>query len=152
MVTENLSPFSPPRANLEAGSAQAGSQPLATRGSRFVAVLLDGLVLFPLLIPGGAFGTTGIVITVVATLAFAAYQIYLLSTTGQTLGKRWMKIRIVNLDGSNPGFTGAVLTRMIVNSLIGIVPLYSLVDVLFIFSQDQRCIHDKIAGTRVVVA
>src|SRR5262249_30735879 len=37
-------------------------------------------------------------------------QMILLSVSGQTVGKKIMRIRIVKLlDGSNPGFLGAVL-------------------------------------------
>jgi uncharacterized RDD family membrane protein YckC len=47
-----------------------------------------------------------------------------------------------------------VLIRGIVNWIIGAVPmfggLYSIADVLFIFGKDRRCLHDLLAGTRVV--
>jgi hypothetical protein len=36
------------------------------------------------------------------------------------------------------------------NGLLGIIPFYGFVDVLFIFGQERRCLHDLIAGTRVV--
>jgi uncharacterized RDD family membrane protein YckC len=169
MAEETLSPFSPPRSDLEGGLASRGNQSLAQRGSRFVAVLLDGLVALPVmaLLGIGSFvsasartagsdpGTSVAILSGIGgllALAMGVFQIYLLSTTGQTLGKRWMKIRIVKLDGSNPGFVGAVLLRAVVSGLLGVIPFYSLVDLLFIFSEDQRCLHDKIAGTRVVVA
>jgi uncharacterized RDD family membrane protein YckC len=42
------------------------------------------------------------------------------------------------------------LLRSWLNTLIGIIPFYGLVDVLFIFREDKRCIHDLIAGTHVV--
>ena len=61
-----------------------------------------------------------------------------------------MGIKIVTLSGTNGGFVPNVLMRSFLNSLIGMVPFYSLVDVLFIFRDDQRCIHDMIAGTKVV--
>ena len=41
---------------------------------------------------------------------------------------------------------------MIVNGLIGIIPGYGLVDVLFIFGAERRCLHDYIARTKVVEA
>jgi uncharacterized RDD family membrane protein YckC len=89
-------------------------------------------------------------------LGLAIFQTYLLSTRGQTLGKRWMGIKIVKLDGTAPGFVHAVLLRIFVNALIGSIPkaggVYSLVDVLMIFRQDRRCAHDLIASTRVVKA
>jgi len=172
MAEETMSPFAPPKANLEGAAVPAGAFTLAERGSRLAAVMLDGLVSLPavllIVIPlammrgagsDGKPGPIGVVAMAVAALyfvAFAIYQLYLLSTRGQTLGKRWMKIKIIKLDGSNPGFVGAVLLRAIVNGIISAVPylggIYGLVDILFIFREDRRCIHDMIAGTRVVVA
>jgi len=44
-----------------------------------------------------------------------------------------------------------VLLRSWVNGLIGlVVPFYGLVDILFIFGSERRCLHDLIAGTVVV--
>ncbi|MEA2700447.1 MAG: hypothetical protein QOI66_4718, partial [Myxococcales bacterium] len=46
------------------------------------------------------------------------------------------------------------LLRGVVNGIISAIPylggLYALVDALFIFRDDRRCIHDLIAGTRVI--
>ncbi|SKA95090.1 RDD family protein [Prosthecobacter debontii] len=80
------------------------------------------------------------------------YTIYLLSVKGQTLGKKMLGIRIVNnLDDSNAGFVRAFLLRGIVNAIPGaIIPFYGLIDVCFIFGAERRCIHDFIAGTRVI--
>jgi uncharacterized RDD family membrane protein YckC len=165
MAEPTLNPFAAPRAELEGGVALAEQQ-LADRGTRLVAVLLDSVVALPLVILGVVVAVVGkgndtvvaigIGVVVLAALALVVYQIVLLSTRGQTLGKRWMKVKIVALDGTNPGFVKAVLLRAFVNGLIGGVPylgmIYSLVDILMIFREDRRCIHDLIAGTRVVVA
>ena len=170
MAEELLSPFSPPKANLE-GVAVSTDAPLANRSARLSAILLDGFVMFLgmlVMLTGVGLATygqkaglpigKGVVITMVLggviLMAVVGYQIYLLATRGQTLGKRWVKIRIVKLDGSNPGFVGAVLLRAGVNGIISGIPylggLYALIDVLFIFRDDRRCIHDLIAGTRVI--
>jgi uncharacterized RDD family membrane protein YckC len=66
-------------------------------------------------------------------------------------------IKIVKFDtGQNGGFVPNVLLRSIVNGLIGSIPfigaLYALVDILFIFAEDRRCIHDHLAGTVVIKA
>ena len=64
-----------------------------------------------------------------------------------------MNIRIVTHDReANGGFVTNVLLRTVLNWIIALVPFYALVDVLFIFRNDQRCIHDLIAGTKVIKA
>ena len=133
-----------------------------------VALLLPAMVgmvfveraLIPL--PGGTPrpAERGTILLLAATLIYLAAvvvcQVAMLSRRGQSFGKRAMKIRIVRLDGSQPGFLHAVLLRMFVNALPTAIPvvgrLYTLVDLLFIFRPDRRCLHDRIAGTRVVKA
>ncbi|MDB4979119.1 MAG: hypothetical protein JWM56_1305, partial [Candidatus Peribacteria bacterium] len=52
-------------------------------------------------------------------LALFLYQLYLLIWQGQTLGKKWMKIRIVRRDtGLNGGFVPNIFLRIIVNMLL----------------------------------
>ena len=128
--------------------------PLADRLTRLCAVIIDTVILFlPVLTllddPDGM----SIAMAIIGWLTIIGFQIYLLSNQGQTIGKFALKIKIVRVsDGRNGGFVTNVLVRQIVNSLIGIVPFYGLVDILFIFREDRRCVHDHLAGTRVVVA
>ena len=171
-MNDSINAFAPPKANLEGVAAIAAGFTPAERGTRLAAVMLDGLTSLPgavlLVVPmammraGGASKSPGLIggiamgLASLYILALIIYQIYSLSTRGQTLGKRWMKIKVIKLDGANPGFVGAVLLRVIVNGVISAVPylggIYGLVDILFIFREDRRCVHDLIAGTRVVVA
>ena len=102
-----------------------------------------------------AFGL--IAISVIVVLAYAGYQIYLLTTQGQTIGKRFMGVRIILVkDETNGGFVINVLLRGILTAALSVIPLvgvlYALTDIGFIFRDDRRCIHDHIAGTRVVKA
>ena len=84
-------------------------------------------------------------------LGISIYQWIQLSRCGQTIGKKLLHIRIVmDRDGSNPGFVYGVLLRGWLNSILAWIPLYGLLDSLFIFNSEQRCIHDYIAGTKVV--
>ena len=70
---------------------------------------------------------------------------------GQTVGKKMVHIQIVKRkDGQNGGFVRNILLRAFVNGLIAVIPLYALIDILFIFSATKRCLHDRIAGTIVV--
>jgi uncharacterized RDD family membrane protein YckC len=161
----------PAPALVTAASGPAGTEP-ASRWLRLGSAILDSIISSFFLLPGlgslfvaGIFNkphqpTTPFIIIGICAFAFGALillgiQIYLLSTAGQTMGKKLLGLRIVNYaDGTNPGFVKAFLLRSFVNGLIGCVPivgpLYSLVDLCFIFGAERRCIHDLIAGTVVV--
>jgi uncharacterized RDD family membrane protein YckC len=84
------------------------------------------------------------------------YQWYLVSTTGQTLGKRWAGIRIVKVDGSPVTFVSAVLMRSWVFSALTMVPyigtVLALADIVMIFGSERRTVHDHLAGTQVIWA
>jgi uncharacterized RDD family membrane protein YckC len=87
-------------------------------------------------------------------LGIAVYQWILISRTGQSLGKKWTGIRIEKIDGTRVTFGTGVVLRNWVPKVMGAVPylgmLFHLIDCLFIFREDRRCLHDHIAGTRVV--
>ena len=72
---------------------------------------------------------------------------------GVTIGKRVLGLRIRRLDGRPADFGSAVIMRWLVPYLVTAVPLvgvaFQLVDALFIFRDDRRCLHDLVAGTRV---
>jgi len=172
MIQQAASPYAPPRANLDSGPTPVNALTMATARSRLAAILIDGSLLLPEVIgaivlagrmaperaQSPASPQTGTLVVVAACwlyfLSVMAYQMVGLSRRGQTVGKRAMKIGIVKLDGSKPGFLHAVLLRALVNGLPGAIPvvgvLYPLIDFLFIFRADRRCVHDLIAGTRVV--
>jgi uncharacterized RDD family membrane protein YckC len=137
---------------------------LASRGARLAASMIDGIAVLGLLVPAlaGMFfldadsaaataGGLGVFVSVVAVLAFCVYQITMLVREGQTLGKKTMHIRIVNYDdGLVPSGTKLLVMRYFVNSALGNIPFYTIVDLLFIFGNERRCIHDYLAGTKVV--
>jgi len=90
-------------------------------------------------------------ISLLGFLAIPIVQVVLLVKDGQTIGKRALNIRVVMFEtDENGGFVPNVLLRAWLNALIGIIPFYSFVDILFIFRDDHRCIHDLIAGTKVI--
>jgi uncharacterized RDD family membrane protein YckC len=153
-------------------------RPLANRWIRLVAAILDTIFaticLAPALFMIGAAAVSGsltgnqgeaeaavllaaLPLLLIGFLVVLVVQVWLLTTRGQTLGKLLLKIRIVRFDNeANPGFVRAVLLRVIVPAIISCVPLlgsvFGIVDVCFIFRDDHRCIHDLIAGTKVVTA
>ena len=109
----------------------------------------------------GMIGLGGILI-----LAYLIFQAVLMSKTGQSLGKRIMKIKVVNEDGDNPGFAGTVAMREIVPYLVlgvvGLIPFLGAIAqfgfwvaclvMLFLVDRDRRTLQDMIAKTYVVDA
>jgi uncharacterized RDD family membrane protein YckC len=90
---------------------------------------------------------------ILGVVVILGVQWYMLATMGQTIGKYLLKIKIVKaFDYSNGGFVSNVLIREIANGLLNFIPLYGIVDGLFIFRQDQRCVHDHLASTIVIEA
>jgi uncharacterized RDD family membrane protein YckC len=158
-------PYATPRVSApRPAQSTAGSDALASRGSRLAASLIDGFAAIVILLPAlaavffaGANESMGGVailfagLSAVAFLAFAVYQLSMLIRQGQTLGKKSMNIRIVNYsDGQIPSAGRMLGLRYFVNSLLGQIPFYSVLDVLLIFGNERRCIHDYLAGTKVV--
>lgn len=141
---------------------------LAGRGNRFLAQLTDSifhtvLFYFGFFIVLGSTnfsnspemesvnaGTVFFGILIALIIPFVI-QIILLSKDGQTIGKKLLKIKIVEIkNGKNGGFLTNVMVRGFVNGLLCLIPFYGLLDVLFIFQENKRCIHDALAGTTVI--
>jgi uncharacterized RDD family membrane protein YckC len=133
----------------------------ARLGAAVVDALLAVLVFLPglaiLLAEGRAGLSTGLIVGLVGLGALVVFQMALLTSSGQTVGKKVVQIRIVRFEDSGPpGFAQAVLLRNIVPGLISAIPivggLFGLIDILMIFGPEHRCLHDRIAHTLVVQA
>ena len=81
-------------------------------------------------------------------------QCLLVGFTGQSYGKLAMKLRIVRLEGGKPTFMRAAVVRTLIFGALWIfVPPVIVLDVAFgLFRSDGRCLHDLVAGTKVVGA
>ena len=82
-------------------------------------------------------------------------QATLLTVRGQTIGKILTRIRVVRVpDGSPAGFLHGFFLRGFIPRCFRHVPiigvLFWFVDNCFIFRDDHRCLHDLMAGTKVV--
>jgi uncharacterized RDD family membrane protein YckC len=136
-----------------------------------LAVIVDSLVLSASGYAGGLIGTvltsaarepgevaTLAKVSVVIALAFTAavlgVNLWLVHEHGQSIAKRWLRLRVVRKDGSRAHVVRIVLLRNGVPLVITMVPLlgalFWLVDALFIFRRDRRCLHDHIADTIVI--
>ncbi len=144
---------------------------LAGRLERLAAVLIDALMgIIPgvaaLAYSGGLEGvlkgqplTTRQVLLVAGWSwgSFLAINSYLLFKRGQTIGKYLLDVRIVDLQGRIAPFWRVILLRYLlisaVASQLGVLgQLLSTADCLLIFQRSRRCLHDILAGTRVIKA
>jgi len=162
--------YEPPKAEV-ADLVATNEGELASRGARFGGAIIDGLmgiaVIFPLMFATGVFqaAMNGVPMALpmqlgIATLGLVLYLVfhgYLLHTSGQTVGKRLVGTRIVSIDDNSilplwKVFAMRYLPISVVAQIPGVGPLLSLVDSVFVFRGDKRCVHDLIAGTKVINA
>lgn len=137
-------------------------------GSRLLAALIDvfilaifnfilGLVLtIPLTLALGgnqdsnfAAGLSGMLLQLVSLATNYGYFIYFIGKNGQTLGKKALKIKVVNIETQQPpGYVNAflreVIGKMISALIIGIGYLW------MIWDPKKQTLHDKIAHTVVI--
>jgi uncharacterized RDD family membrane protein YckC len=163
-----IDPYRPPQTRVEDAPAPGGFPPLATRGQRFRGFLVDLFVnlligvaiMFPTI---QSLGFEQAMLDLqarhynyISFLIFIALNGYLLHAHGQTLGKRVVGTRIVRTDGARAGLPRILGLRILAPALLGAVPyagaVFGLANILFIFREDRRCLHDHIAGTVVVAA
>ena len=147
--------FAPPRAEVDDHYDAQAEMVDASRGARFLAILIDGLL------------PTAIIIGILAAVAIPAYQSYkqarvpgieppplgsanhmtmtwawlagfallaffiysavLVYRYGQTVGKRMMGIRVVRTDGSRVGFGRFIFLRWLPLFVVGFVPVIGFV-------------------------
>lgn len=106
----------------------------------------------------------------IGLLIYTLVQVTMISGDGQSIGKWALKIKIVGIQAEeNPGVVRAYLLRsfsiqmiaiisimfssmlLLDSSILGFFGMAILVlDNLFIFSPSRRCLHDIVAGTKVV--
>ena len=157
------------------GYAQQPAPNYAGLGKRFAAVLLDSLIVSLGTLPGfglmmiavvvgastsdsrgrmsdeGAGAMVGLIMLAYALifigfLAVWLYNIHLLGRDGATLGKRWMKIRVIDQTGQPLGFGKAFLREFVkgvIGNVCGILLLWPLWD------QEKQGLYDKIVSTHV---
>jgi uncharacterized RDD family membrane protein YckC len=167
-----VDPYRAPMAAVTDVRPFAPATELARRFTRLAAQILDGLIyggavlvgMVPLIFFGA--GATppnedtfmGVFLGLMLLVGGAIFvvNLYFLHRDGQTLGKKALKIRIVRTNDERSSLGRIFALRMLVPGVIGAVPIvgsfFPIVDSLFIFGEQRRCIHDYLADTKVVVA
>ena len=137
---------------------------LASRGKRLLGLLLDTLIHGAAAIPGFVLMLIGDsqnndALTVVGGIAMAAFLLViavgnwvLIANSGQSYAKRILGMRIVRSEtGATPGFLYGVFLRLWIPLMINqFCSLFGLIDALWIFNEQRRCVHDLMAGTDVI--
>ena len=106
-------------------------------------------------------GSTAVVAIIVCgglgMLAVAGLQAWFVHKSGQSIGKRAGNLQVVDRDGKKASLARVLLLRNAIPivaisaaNFVGVGWLLLLVDSLVIFGDERRCVHDYIAGTRVV--
>jgi len=135
----------------------------AGRGMRLAGAILDRLIYLVGIAPGVIImvtvpeGNPDTVMAAAMLLMFGGMGIVaiinwvMITHSGQSIAKRLLGMRIVKVDdGALPGFVRGVILRSWVPVLINqFCSLFGLLDALWIFGQERRCIHDYIAMTTV---
>ena len=170
-------PYAPPQAEVrDAPAAPPTKGTLATRTLRLAGAIVDSVAsavfVVPFLMFTGdwtaaisgelSYGT----ISLGSFALFTAMHGYLLATRGQTIGKWLVGTRIVRADNDEVptlartlslryGARAIGLPMTLVAFVLALVIAYplivvGLIDIALIFRRDRRCLHDLIAGTKVV--
>jgi uncharacterized RDD family membrane protein YckC len=163
-MTDNI--YNTPEAELV--DEQNNDNMLASRGRRFSASMIDGFTIMVITIPtmyftGGFEGIAegqqnsleyNLLIGILGIIIFVVLNINILRKYGQTIGKKILGIKIVDLNGKLPNIKNHFLKRYATYFIPGQIPiagqLFSVINILFIFGKQKRCLHDYIAGTKVV--
>ena len=88
-------------------------------------------------------------------IAFLSVHGYLLATRGQTVGKVLMKTKIVHHNTGNlVPLLPLFLKRYLLLWLLIEIPVFggflNLANAMMIFRENKKCLHDEMAGTKVV--
>jgi len=152
--------YQPPQADLLAPFTQEIS---LAESTRLAATMLDNLVVLAafasIVIPlarGGKLPEIGFATFAVLLLSVLVINLILMARSGQTIGKRLLRIKVVRSDGSPVSFGRYLGLRVIPLQLVAQVPIVglfiALADSLAIFRDSRKCLHDDVADTIVVTA
>jgi len=176
-MEENL--YSAPKAEVSVENETEKNQTLASRWARLGAAILDGIIygmcmgigmgiaMFMLktqITEGGADDPEALMalifkmygIAFLVAIPVMIINAKMIMSSGQTIGKKACSIKTVKLSGENAPLGTVFGLRWLVPFIITLVPLvgsiFALVNVLFIFGEEKKCIHDLMASTKVVNA
>lgn len=113
---------------------------LATPGDRFLAALIDGLI-------GMVMGLVPI-LGVFVNLAYVFTKDALPFLDGQSIGKKAMKIRVLDAETGEP-ITNK-FDKAAIRQVSMIIPIFNIVDAFMVLNEERKRFGDKWANTIVV--
>jgi uncharacterized RDD family membrane protein YckC len=152
-------PAAPPPPDAAAVTGTAGL------GARFGARILDGLIVFipaSILLGLAGLGMGGLALdswlfNAITSLLWFGYYVYFESTSGATLGKKLLNIKVVAADGTPPSTEAAAKRNIwmlfgLVPIIGGIAQLVAVIVIAVTISSNEanRGKHDEFAGTGVL--
>ena len=137
--------------------------PKARVFARFIARLIDVYIGVGLPIMASVIGfvmssDSGISVVnfmlLISSIIWAVYYTFTKDAhnEGRSIGKRAMKLMVVNVKTGMPCSTSESAARAIVDGFVGAVPFigWAVEPALVLFSSDGRRLGDKAAGTQVI--
>lgn len=126
--------------------------------TRLVAYIIDAIIVG---IIGSIFSGIGVAIdpersgayfifALIGTIIGLLYYAILWSSSGQSLGKKLVNVKVVTDDGTPPGFFRALLRALIGYPISALIIFLGFLWV--IWDANKQGWHDKIFGTHVVKA
>lgn len=122
----------------------------ASFGKRLLSYLIDGLIIAAIgAVAGVVIGILGLEIlgNIIGVPIAIGYFGYFWTSTGATIGKSVLKLKVVDADGNLISWGGAILRY--VGYIVSAVALM-LGFIWIIFDAKNQGWHDKIAGTFVI--
>lgn len=99
------------------------------------------------------------IMIIVSIIQFYYFVFYPYKNNGQTLGKKWNKVKVVDLDGNNLPLWRffvreffSIFIIIIGNQFMGMLAYLWFLTYLLALTKEKRALHDIIAGTQVVKA
>jgi uncharacterized RDD family membrane protein YckC len=147
---------------------ELAAEEIASRSTRLGSALIDMIPIIAITLPlSYALGLFDYIeagqqppLGLTAISAIAGFTIYfalngkLLAQNGQTIGKKYNNIKIVTLEGDKPSIQHLLLKRYLPYFGFPYLPIVggivNLINLCWIFGKSKRCLHDHIAGTKVI--
>jgi uncharacterized RDD family membrane protein YckC len=155
--------------NNEHINIQNKKYPKASIGNRFLASLLDGVILMGLSIPTSIFFMIGIKKTEryydkdeASVLFFFGLLFYIIPVfynfikdgfgQGQSWGKKALDLMVVNLENNSPCDKGKSFFRNFISFMVVLIPFigWLIEPIMILATEDGRSLGDKAANTQVI--